>query len=378
MTGQPIIIGGSGPDTGQVFNAPEQREGLQAAVDSINSAGGINGRPLQLEYCDGKFDPNAEISCARKLAAKKIVAAIDPFFAADASDTAYKILDDAGIPQITRGTPVGRLTSTKSYLLSSGAPGWFYGEVASLVNDGARKIAILISPSPSAQFASQVMARALDSIGVRHTTVVFDPKTDPTGATAAAKATADGVQGVTLSLTNAAIPVVVSAMRHGGYTGEIASCSCSFTPETIQALGANAEGIKVVSQIAFSTDTKNPGVGQYLSDLKKFGAGAPPKETGLFAWSAVKLFAAVVKPLDKIDAASVTKALNTMTAPVDIGAVAPWQIAGKKPPVPEWPRVVNTSVQIGIVRNGAIQPNGEGFINPFDELRKVAVTKAGG
>jgi branched-chain amino acid transport system substrate-binding protein len=369
---EPILIGGSGPNSGQAFNAPEQLEGLEIAIAAINAAGGVNGRPLQLEYCDGKFDPNAEISCARQMAKNKIVAAVDPFFTADSSGTAYKILDDAGIPQISRGSSTSQLTSPQSYLLSSGLPGWYYGVASSLISSGARKVSILVSPVGTAQFAAKIMTEALEKARIQYSIVEFDPKADPTGATAAAKAMADGVQGVGLSMTTGALPIVVTAMRRAGYTGSIASCSCSFTPAVIQALGPDAEGIDVVSQTAFSTDTTNPGVREYLADLKAYGNGAAPKEIGMFAWSSIKLFAELASRLDTVDAVSVGAAFESARDPIDVGTAAPWATADKRPPLPEYPRVINTSVQIGVVRNGSITADGKGFVDPFERIDKAS------
>lgn len=370
LTGEPILIGSSAPETGQVYNTPEQPQGLRAAVAAINAAGGINGRPLQLEFCDGKFDPNAEINCARQLVSKKVVATVMPQFQADASDTAYKILDGAGIPMIgTDGHNPAGLTAANSYMLSSGLPGWFAGAMSALVSGGATKIAILVGPTPSAQFSGKLMADALDSAGITdHVTVTFDPKADPTGATAAAKATADGVDGVGLAMATSGIPVIVSAMRRGGYTGQIASVSSIITPAVIKAMGPDAEGIKLTSQIAFTTDSANKGVAEYTANLKALDPAAQPQDIGMFSWSAVQLFSAVAKGLPTVDQASVKTAFDSLAQPIDIGTVAPWSIAGKTSPMPAYPRILNPNVQVGVVTNGVVVPDGKGFINPFSLL----------
>jgi ABC-type branched-subunit amino acid transport system substrate-binding protein len=364
--GDPIVIGGSGPDTGQAFNTPEQRQGLETAVAAINASGGINGRPLQLEFCDGRYDPNGEISCARQLVAKKVVAAINPNFTADGSGTAFKILDDARIPQIGNpGQTPASLTSPMSYLLSGGLPGWYYGAAAALRQAGATKVAILVAPSPTAQRAGQLMARALDAANTPTRTVVFDPKADPTGEITAAKVTADGVDGIGLALPPSSSPVVLSAINRGGFTGKVASANGIITPAVVQALGPQAEGMLVVSQVALTTDTANPGVARYLADLKQFDNGAQPKDLSLFAYASVMLFAQVVKGIDTIDPASVAKAFDSVSTPVDIGLVSPWATSGRTSPVAEWPRLLNPTVQVGVVHNGVVVPDGRGFVDPF-------------
>jgi branched-chain amino acid transport system substrate-binding protein len=365
-TGEPILIGSSGPQTGQAFNQPEQVEGLTAAVAAVNAAGGVNGRPLKLEFCDGKFDPNAEINCARQLVAKKVVAAIDPNFTADASGTAFKILADAGIPYLSRGGTPATLTAQHAFLVGGGIPAWYTGSAIALLSAGATTVSILVGTSPSAQATVPIVERALDKAGKRHQTVVFDPNADPTGETAAAKAMANGADGIALAMSTSAIPVVLTALHRGGYRGTVAACNCIMTPKVVKALGPAAEGIRVVSTTALVTDTGNPGIQQYTSDLAAAGEGAEPKDISLQAWSSVKIFAELAKRMTTIDSTSVINALNDLSDPIDVHTIQPWAIKGKVPPSPDWPRVLNPAVQVGVIRNGVIQPDARGFVDPFN------------
>lgn len=370
-SGEPIVIGSSGPQTGQAFNQPEQVEGLEAAVNAVNAAGGINGRPLKLEFCDGKFDPNAEINCARQLVAKKVAVAIDPNFTADASGTAYKILDGAGIPYLTRGGVPSTLTSRNAFLIGGGTPGWYSGAASALVSGGATNVTILVGASPSAQAAAPIVDQALDRAGTPHQTVVFDPKADPTGETSAAKAMAGGVNGIALAMATSAMPVVLSALNRGGYKGGVATCNCVVTPALIQALGPISEGMKVVSSTALVTDTANPGIRQYLADLKAAGKDAQPKDISLLDWSSVKIFAELAKKMTgTIDNVSVKAALENLSEPIDVHTVPPWSIKGKTPPAPQWPRALNPDVQVGVIHGGVIQPDGKGFVDPFTVASK--------
>ena len=55
--------------TSAAASFPEVKQAQQAAVDSINAAGGINGHQLKLEVCDSKFEVSAELGCFRSLTA---------------------------------------------------------------------------------------------------------------------------------------------------------------------------------------------------------------------------------------------------------------------------------------------------------------------
>ena len=47
----------------------ELKRGAQVAIDAVNAAGGVQGRPLKLVVCDNQLNANAAAACARQLAA---------------------------------------------------------------------------------------------------------------------------------------------------------------------------------------------------------------------------------------------------------------------------------------------------------------------
>ena len=67
-SGDPIVIGLSKGLTGfwVAFDGPGLL-GAQIAVDEINAAGGVGGRPLELEVCDAKSDVNQAAACGLQL-----------------------------------------------------------------------------------------------------------------------------------------------------------------------------------------------------------------------------------------------------------------------------------------------------------------------
>ena len=79
-TGEPIKIGviasltGTGaPPTPSILNA------VQLEVDTVNAAGGIDGRPIELIIIDDKTDPATAVSVATKLITQdKVTALLGP------------------------------------------------------------------------------------------------------------------------------------------------------------------------------------------------------------------------------------------------------------------------------------------------------------
>lgn len=365
----PIVIGGAAATTGQGYNEPALQGGLTAAIDSINAGGGINGHPVDLKFCDTQFMAAAEISCARELVSKKVAAVIEPEFLADTSGTAYKILDKAKLAQVgTTGSLPSTLNDPYSYPSSSGEPGWFYGVAAALVSGGAKKIAVVDAANePSALFSSQLVITALKSVGIDTVAhVTWDPQADPTAASAASKIVGTGADGISLAMANQLMPRIVKSLNQAGYAGKMATVASIIPPDTIKQIGPPAEGMLATSQLAFTTDTSNPAVARFRNDMKTYQPKSPVEDIAMQAWTGMQIFAAVLKAqkVTTFDAATIKQALDSLSTPVDVGTAAPWAVVGRTSPYPSFPRVLNPTVAIGVVKNGAVQPDGKGFVSP--------------
>ena len=368
-SGTPITIGAAIPIQSSVYNQPDAETGLDAAVSSINAAGGVNGHPLKVDFCDTQYSVNGELACARKMVSDKVSAVVNPFFLADQSGAEVKLLASAGIPIFgSQGLSPAELNSTDVFPLSSGLPGWAYGAAAQMLQAGATKITVLIDTNPASAFSASLVVAAIQSAGKSATTVVGDPNSDPTFAAAAAKATKGGVNGVILTPGPQNIPKMIGALKQSGYTGKIGSLTVIMPPVVVKALGSAAEGILLDSQVALTSDSSSTGVQAYNADMAKYGKGIST-DSSLFTWSAVELFAKAIAGATSFDAASITKALNSVSTPIDIGTVAPWKSTGVTSPLPTFSRILNPTVSFGIVKNGVAVPAGSGgFVNPFTIL----------
>jgi branched-chain amino acid transport system substrate-binding protein len=363
-----IAIGGAGPLHNPAYNEPTLLTGLQAAVDSINAAGGVKGHKLKLNFCDTGYTVNGELSCAHQFVSEQVAAAVDPYFLADQSGAEVQLLQQAGIPIFGgQGLSPTELNNPDAYPLSSGLPGWTYGAVASLLRAGAKKISILVDTNPGSQFAGQLLAAAAKSAGITAPVVTGDPNADPTFAAAAAKATANGKNGVALFPSPVNVPKMIKALRQTGFQGKISLPTVILPAVFINALGAAGNGVLADSQVALTTDTSNPGVRQYLADMKKYGHNQVT-DASIFAWSAVQLFAKAIAGGSSFDAKGITAALSSLSTPVDINTVAPWHAAGVTSPLATFRRILNPTVTYGVVKNGQLVTEGGGFVNPFTQL----------
>src|SRR6266545_7286628 len=93
---KPIRIGALVPVTG--LGLSYYASAFRAAERSINARGGVRGRPIQIEICDDRSDPNLAQFCARRLVRDGVIATAASI--SEFSMVETPILDAAGIPQV--------------------------------------------------------------------------------------------------------------------------------------------------------------------------------------------------------------------------------------------------------------------------------------
>jgi len=112
---QPIKVGWLSSLTGPLSSAAiAENQGVQLAVDEINKAGGILGRPIELLTRDTAGDPTKAVNFAQQLAfSDKVHFVIGPVNSGEGL-AATPILARAGIPNLVIGA-IDELTDAKKY-----------------------------------------------------------------------------------------------------------------------------------------------------------------------------------------------------------------------------------------------------------------------
>jgi ABC-type branched-subunit amino acid transport system substrate-binding protein len=366
-----ITIGGTGPIASSVLSQPERLATEEAAISAINADGGINGHQLKLDWCDTQNTANGEFTCMRQLVSAKVAAIVDPGLIVDQSGRGLKFATAEGTPIIGgQGLTPVEFSTPGSFPMSSGIPGWSYGQVVSLIKAGSKKIALWGTNESGSQYILSFTEQAMKLAGLKPVRYVqTDPNADPTFAEGAAEVMAGGVDGVIYDSSPTYGDKAIQALRAAGYKGPIASITGVYTPEMIETLGATADNLYLTSQMALSTDTSNPGVSAFLAAMKKYQPSAEIDETAMTAWSAVQLFAAVAKTIKgDVTSSSVMTATNNLSSSVDLQTAGPYKVKGTSSPIEGYPRIYNPTVVIGVVKNGVLEPFAKGFIDPFTSL----------
>ncbi|MCU0491235.1 MAG: ABC transporter substrate-binding protein [Chloroflexaceae bacterium] len=99
-SGDPVLIGVSGPLTGPNAQYGAQwKKGFDLALDQVNDAGGINGRPLEYIFEDTQADPKQTVAVAQKFVNDPRIVIQLGDFASPASMAASSIYERAGLVQ---------------------------------------------------------------------------------------------------------------------------------------------------------------------------------------------------------------------------------------------------------------------------------------
>jgi len=101
-SGEPILFGMVAPMTGDAADYGVQLEtGVRLAIDEINAAGGIDGRPVEVEICDDKCDPYEASLCAQKMTANEDVIAVIGHVCSSCTLAGGPIYEKAGLTVMT-------------------------------------------------------------------------------------------------------------------------------------------------------------------------------------------------------------------------------------------------------------------------------------
>jgi branched-chain amino acid transport system substrate-binding protein len=99
-SGEPILLGVSGPLTGQNAQYGAQwKKGFDLALDEINGQGGVGGRPLQYVFEDSQSDPKQSVAVAQKFVSDPRIVFELGDFSSPASMAASPIYQRAGLVQ---------------------------------------------------------------------------------------------------------------------------------------------------------------------------------------------------------------------------------------------------------------------------------------
>jgi len=169
-TGEPIKFGFFMSITGRDASFGEAAlRGARLAVDDLNTAGGVLGRPVELIVEDNRSIPGESATAAKKLLSRDKVVALIGECASARTLEAAPIAQAAGIPLVTPASTNPKVTAVGDCIFRMCFADPFQGAVLATYawkNLGLRRAALLIdSTAPYSVGLAEVFAKTFTALG---------------------------------------------------------------------------------------------------------------------------------------------------------------------------------------------------------------------
>lgn len=360
LGGPPIKIGQIAPTGTSTYNAPDSVAVARAAVRGVNARGGVDGRPLELVYCNNENDPNKAAACARKMVSEHVVATVRTIVIAG-GDQVSAILAAGGIPDVGRGALIpAEFAAPNAYLLDGGVIYPYSAVLQRFAEKGGKRVFLAATESASAEATFSVLTKLAARLGV---SVVGQAKIAPSTADYApfiANVQQSGAEAVLPAFTQQMILQSVKAADQAGLHVEWLLNGGGITQQDLTGLPVDQTSRMIVGTgtMPLSAAGQNEGVARMKADIEaQFTSGdaaADPNRlfaTALISWEAVNLLATLLKGQQTIDASTVTAALNGAKE-LDVAVSVPW--TPSRPGPAGFPRVSHPYVYLSTVQNGEL------------------------
>ncbi len=315
------ILSGPLADRGQ-----SEQYGAQLALDRINEAGGVLGRPVEAYYADNACKPEIGVPATRRLIDEAHVPVLIGALCTPVTHAIMPIVAEAKIPLVI-ATSAGQ-----DFVDASGVGGNDYsfktipsevdiarGFVRFLSTRNVKSIAILADSGAFQQANAKAIAKAANDAGIR----VADQETIAEGATDFA---------ATLEKATAAAPDQIVTILGPSTAGFFRAyeASGSKIPVTgrvdfATALGAvspsfrDAGGLADLTGVAvFTPALDTPGVRDFVASYRAH-YGLDPTQRSFFVYEATLLVADAIRRAGAAEPAAIQQTLKTTTMPSALG-----------------------------------------------------------
>lgn len=262
-----ILVGASLPLTGA--NAAAGQEGLavlQAYFESVNQAGGIDGRQIRFRALDDSFNPEKAADNARQLTKDNAVALINCWGTSSCS-AMVPVANEAGIPLVGGIAGGGTMRSAPGrfvFNLRASTVAEIEAMVRQMMSIGQKDIAIIYQDDT---FGKSGQASANAVLKNQHLSAVAELAVAPDGSNAisviAALATLPSVHGVIMVASPPATIAVVTQARKVGLSAQFYNLAAQASQTVVQGLGEYTRGVVFTTLVPSPWRTAAPVAKEY-------------------------------------------------------------------------------------------------------------------
>lgn len=290
-----VLIGVMGPLTGDSAEYGKiWRRGFDLALDEINAAGGVQGRPLSYVFEDTQSDPKQTPAVAQKFVSDPRIVAVIGDFSSPASMAASPIFQRAGLVQLGITNSHPDFTKTGDYIFSnSGNQQDDAPQLAILaVQDlGKKRLAVLHMNTDWGQTSADLFIQKAESLGaeivLREAYLLTEKDFRPV-LTKARDAGPDAL--ILISYYNDGA-LIAQQMDDVGLDVTVVASGSTYSPQFIALGGEAVEG--VYTSTRFHPDDPRPEAREFVRKYRE-KYGVEPDTFAAVAYDGIHILASVL------------------------------------------------------------------------------------
>lgn len=296
-SGSTINLLAAVPGESDVYGLGNLYDGLQAAVDSINAAGGISGHQLKLVRCDTGQpigNPQGTAACGQTAVSSHVVAVVGTFTTYAAPLFSY--LSQQSIPSLASvASSIDNIQSTNplSWVVQPASIQIPAQSIMAMGLAGCKKVAEFFQSTNNIADAqgAAIANAAAKFAGVGLVRIPLSP-TQTDFAPGVAQAESAGADCIDQELPNTTLGPILTAIKDSGKSLQVGSTIANDSPQVLSALGSAANGVIIQSPV-YPPGTANPA--QLDSDFTKYAASAPKNAIQEGDWENVEIVAQALR-----------------------------------------------------------------------------------
>lgn len=273
-----------------------------AAIDYVNAQGGIDGRNLNVHFCDDGGNVERVVTCARQLLDEGVVAVVGPI-TSPLSLAAAPLTAAAKVPQFGLGSATAITDPVQPYLFRASSGNQEEMEVVSdwLAEQGITRVAVLTDNGASGQDQATILDRELPERGI---TIVEKQSYELSDTDMTAQLTRIAGTDAEVLLTPGSVQqvAVIAGNRVAlGMTMQQVGGAGISSDAFIKLAGQAGEGIRCVGWKVSTFDDLDPSDPQHEAIslfVEQLGGDTRPDQFSGLAWDAVTILAAAMRDLD--------------------------------------------------------------------------------
>ena len=323
----PIKIGVDGPFTGGSSSmGVSMRDGVRLAVDEINKAGGVLGRPIQLVERDDEAKNERGVQIAQELVSKEKVVAVVGYINTGVALASERFFQEAKIP-VMNNVATGSIVTHQfddqpdNYVFRNAANDSIQAPmiVQEATKRGFTKVAILADSTNYGQLGREDLEKALALKGIKPVAVEKFNIKDVDMTAQLLKAKEAGAQVVLTYGIGPELAQIANGMTKLGWKVPMIGSWTLSMANYIDNAGPGGEGARMPQTFIQepTTPKRQSFIVSYLKTFSPKGSRIDSPVSAAQGYDSVYLLAAAIKQAGSTDGPKIRAALEDLKTPID-------------------------------------------------------------